>query len=148
MTSRTTGVAIAPLEARTPTGAGMITPLVRAIWHILLVHTSIVNKWDMSLSEAIKELEEAKMHIDAATWLKELITPETNTVIKTWITEVDKYIADTQAKVSSRSDPKAHSTVNEPALKTLIKNSWQLVARLDLELTGLPATAVDPGSAR
>jgi hypothetical protein len=148
-TARTTGVAVAPLPATRPAGAGTIVPLVKAIWHLLLVREALHNDWDMSLEDAHREIEESMLHVNAFSMNEFMMTNDTVAVIKKWVKDAGVYRNDMHTKYENRTPRATFKSVFEDApLKELITNSWQLLARLDLELTGQTADNIDPGTAR
>lgn len=140
------------IPAVTPEGRGTITPFHKATSHLLLVYTAITDKYPMTMKDAAKELTEAFLHVKAISWPEELLTKATIKQGEKWATAVGK-VTDVFNTSAAQSTDKAtaHSTVTDTqtaSLKALITDSWQLVARFDLELTGLSVRDVDPGTAR
>lgn len=139
-------------EARTETGKGTITPLSKAVSHLLLVHSAIIGKWGMPMKTASTEMTEAMLHINAISWPENLLTQESVTIGAKWIKSIDSLTKAVQKIADETTDKTlAHTQLDDATvsqLKDVITQSWQLLARFDLELTGLKVSDIDTGTTR
>lgn len=145
MATRSTGVLIG-MPANTVTGKGMLIPFVKATWHLLTVHHGIAGKMLMTNKEAATEIEEAVMHLKAMNMPTDLMTDESAKVLSEWKKEVEKRheVVKAQSTGSAADKPVKNTT----EVKDLITKSFEIFARMDLELAGIESEHVDPGTAR
>lgn len=143
MTTRSTGT----LTANTVVGSGMLVPFVKATWHLLTIYHGVNGGMNMTNAEALTEATEAVNHLKTMKIPTELMTDHSVEVLRTWIKSVENRqstIKETQTKHDAEK-PVSGSTLN---VKDLITNSFEIFARMDLELAGIEAQNVDPGTAR
>lgn len=140
-----------PIASKSPTGEGTLIPLTKACSHLLLVYHTIDQEWPMLATQAVTEMKEALLHAKNIFLSPTLLTPVTVDMVDDWIDMLQRlYSTMTDKPSNDIADEAAHKFFEEEKadIRALITESWQLLARFDLELTGIDVNKVDPGTLR
>lgn len=142
MTDRRTRAPRPPnISARTTEGHGTSLVLAKTHSHLMLVLSALLNEWPISAEQISEELRDAKRHLDNLTWPQAVMTDGTTQQKDDFITAMHELTSDLGALSANIPDD------FKTTLQTVIRSSWQLLCRLDLELTGVHPTLIEPGSA-
>jgi hypothetical protein len=136
---------ILQLEARTDLGKGLSVPIAKALAHLTFAHGAIARGWDLNAGAVAAEIAEAIDNLNQTIIPDDLVTPELAGAIAAWTVDltnesrrITREARDNDAEASPTDDTKQ-------TLINLIIATWNLLALIDVEITGLNPRDVDPG---